>query len=141
MLYVCAGQPGYEARGEIARSVDRVKVPLGVLLEVRDLTDGLLRWSSRNADVLAAPPALVPGLVVIGGLDGRVVAHHAATGRPEWDAALGSAVVAAPVLAGETAVAAAGDGLVALALGDGSPIAGRPTTTARRAVAPRDAPG
>ena len=103
-----------------------------------DLQTGALQWTYEPPKVedkpklkLSGGPGAGAGLVVIGGLDGEVIALDAATGTEKWRAQVGSEVLAAPVI---------GDGLVLVRSNDGRVTAFDTEAGQRRWFWQRDLP-
>lgn len=84
-----------------------------------DLQTGAEQWSYEPAEVedkprvrLSSGPGAGEGLVVVGGLDGEVIALDAATGAEKWIAKVGNEVIAAPVIGGGMVFVRGNDGRV-----------------------------
>lgn len=82
-----------------------------------DLQTGQVLWEyeskaakDKDPPRLSGGPGAGGGLVVVGGLDGEVIALDAANGAEKWHARVGNEVIAAPVIA---------DGLVFVRSNDG----------------------
>lgn len=103
-----------------------------------DLQTGALQWTYEPPEVedkpnieLSGGPGAGAGLVVVGGLDGEVIALDAANGTEKWRAKVGSEVLAAPVI---------GDGLVLVHSNDGRVTAFDTEAGQRRWFWQRDLP-
>jgi outer membrane protein assembly factor BamB len=84
-----------------------------------DLLTGAEQWSYEPAEVEDKPRIRLSGghgagdgLVVVGGLDGEVIALDAATGAEKWTAKVGNEVIAAPVVGGGMVFVRSNDGRV-----------------------------
>lgn len=82
---------------------------------------GMTIWRTQLATRLIAPPAIVSGLVLLGGEDGVLYALDRRDGSRRWDYATGGAIYATPAVAGGLVYCPSHDGtLYALSLADGS---------------------
>ncbi len=71
----------------------------------------LWRYESKQAR-LSGGPGAGDGLVVVGGLEGQVVALDAATGQEKWTAKVGNEVLSAPAIGGGMVFVHSNDGRV-----------------------------
>lgn len=90
--------------------------------QVRSITaQGEAEWSVDTATRMAAGPVLVDGALIIGTLDGEVIALEATDGSERWRTQLSSEVVAPPAGADDLVVVRSGDGRIyGLSASDGS---------------------
>ncbi|MFX6895574.1 PQQ-binding-like beta-propeller repeat protein, partial [Acinetobacter baumannii] len=69
-------------------------------------------WRYESERRLAGGPGAGDGLVVVGGLDGEVIALDAATGAEKWQAKVPNEVIAAPAIGGGLVFVRSNDGRV-----------------------------
>ncbi|PJK10033.1 outer membrane protein assembly factor BamB [Lysobacteraceae bacterium NML08-0793] len=79
-----------------------------------DLANGqtLWSWNGEKHSRWSGGPGVGDGLVVIGSLDGEVVALNAASGTERWRAKVNNEVIASPAIQGNTVMVRSNDGRV-----------------------------
>lgn len=74
--------------------------------------DAQLAWGRESGDVFSSSPAVVGGILVVGGANSGVYALDAVSGTPRWRAQTGGRVRSSPAVAGGMVYAASFDGHV-----------------------------
>lgn len=92
-------------------------------VSAHDVSNGEQLWQADTDISIGGGPGVGEGLVLVGGIDGLVVALNAETGAPMWRRQVSSEVLAAPVAAQGVVVVRTQDGkLTGLAVADGAPL-------------------
>lgn len=72
--------------------------------------DGREIWRARNRKGFWSTPAVVDGVLYIGGFDGKLYAIDAKSGKERWTTAIGSPTWSSPVVIGDKLIIGAFDG-------------------------------
>lgn len=87
-----------------------------------DLATGRQLWKSDTKLRLTGGPGVGSGSVVVGSINGDIIALAADTGTQRWRVKASSEILSAPLVAGDTVVVRSGDGhVLGLNLADGKP--------------------
>ena len=88
--------------------------PDGLYLTAEQVTalglDGTERWTYGGNQFVTASPSVGADTVFLGGIDGRVIALDAATGRRRWQVATAGALLHAPAVIGDWLYVSSADG-------------------------------